>query len=249
MRQTGSVLEQPPLTKLNMPDDARAAVEIFDRNCMHDRICWTILDRISDGRYQPGDRLKELTLAREFQVSQAPVREALRKLEAIGAVVSEPYRGTRVRAITLREMRENYELRGILEQAAMQLAVDGSRIDMAVLEREFAAMQAAAQSGDLQAVAIHNKNFHCHIVLCCGNQELVRVWKSLGVGLRARLNIQRLADAGRLMKAVDSHRKVLDALHAGDLLRTGDLLREHANSFVMDDADPSASPADGDVRQ
>jgi DNA-binding GntR family transcriptional regulator len=53
---------------------------------MHDRICWTLLDRISNGSYQPGDRLKELALAREFQVSQAPVREAFRKLEAIGVL-------------------------------------------------------------------------------------------------------------------------------------------------------------------
>ena len=254
MRPTESVLESPPLARPEMAEDARANAGIFDRNCMHDRICWSILDRISDGRYQPGDRLKELTLAREFQVSQAPVREALRKLEAIGAVVSEPYRGTRVRAITPQEMRDNYELRGILEQAALHLAaaqldVDGPGVDMDVLERELAAMQAAAQAGDLQAVAVHNKNFHCHIVLGCANQELVRVWKSLGVGLRSRLNIQRLAKAGRLMEAVDSHRAVLNALYAGDLRRAGDLLRDHANAFVTEDISAPARRASMDVRQ
>ena len=254
MKQQGSVLEQTPLDaplRNSSANDARLAhanVGVLDRNCMHDRICWTILDRISDGSYQPGDRLKELTLAREFQVSQAPVREALRKLEAIGAVESEPYRGTRVRAITAQEMRDTYELRGILEQAALQLAADGLAVDMNLLEREFAAMQAAAQAGDFQAVAVHNKNFHCHIVLCCGNQELVRAWKSLGVGLRSRLNIQRLADADRLLEAVDSHRAVLEALYAGELRRAGDLLRAHANEYVEDGETPLRN-ANGNVRQ
>ena len=78
----------------------------LDRNCMHDRIRWTILERVMDGVYQPGERLKELTLAREFHVSQAPVREALRKLEAIGVLKSDPYRGTRVRELSTTELRD-----------------------------------------------------------------------------------------------------------------------------------------------
>jgi len=248
MKQTGTVLEHPLATNLNGQENAHAGVGIFDRNCMHDRICWTILDRISDGSYQPGDRLKELVLAREFQVSQAPVREALRKLEAIGVVATEPYRGTRVRAITPQEMRDTYELRGILEQAALQLLQCWTPDDMVILEREFAAMQAAAQASDFQSVAVHNKNFHCHLVLCCGNKELMRVWKSLGVGLRSRLNIQRLAATGRLLDAVNSHRDVLDALRTGDLRRAGDLLRMHANTFV-EDGESHVHRAGVDVRQ
>jgi DNA-binding GntR family transcriptional regulator len=133
--------------------------------------------------------------------------------------------------------RRLYALLGVPEAAA------------ATMEREFAAMQAAAQARDFQAVAVHNKNFHCHIVRGCANQELVRVWKSLGVGLRSRLNIQRLAEAGHLMEAVDSHRAVLNALYAGDLRRAGDLLREHANAFVMEDISAPARRTSRDVRQ
>ena len=213
---------------------SRATVGILDRNCMHDRICWTILDRISDGTYHPGDRLKELTLAREFQVSQAPIREALRKLEAIGVLESEAYRGTRVRAITPQEMRDTYQLRGILEQSATQYILSFTTEDIDILEREFAAMQAAVIVGDLQNVAVHNKNFHCHIVLCCENKELVRVWKSLGVGMRARLNVQRLAESHRLPQAIASHRKIIDAFRAGDMQQAGELLRAHSFEFVED---------------
>ena len=213
-------------------DKQAAATGSLDRNCMHDRICWAILDRISEGTYQPGDRLKELTLAREFQVSQAPVREALRKLEAIGVLETEPYRGTRVRTITAQEMRDIYQLRGVLEQTATEYIREFPAASVELLEQEFAAMQAAVDAGDLHAVAVHNKNFHCHIVLCCENKELVRVWKSLGVGMRSRINVQRLAASSRLSAGVASHRRIIDAFRAQDMKLAGELLRKHSFEFV-----------------
>ncbi|HEX4021335.1 MAG TPA: GntR family transcriptional regulator [Acidobacteriaceae bacterium] len=215
-------------------EEANGGIGALDRSCMHDRICWTILDRISDGTYQPGDRLKELTLAREFQVSQAPVREALRKLEAVRVLELEPYRGTRVRAISPRELRDTYELRGVLEQAATQYIRGFAAADVEYLEKEFAAMQAAVVAGDLLSVALHNKYFHCHIVLCCENKELVRVWKSLGIGMRSRLNVQRMADSHRLPEAVATHGPIIEAFRAGDLKLAGDLLRKHSFQAVED---------------
>ncbi len=203
-----------------------------DRNCAHDRVRWTILERIMDGTYQPGERLKELTLAREFRVSQAPVREALRKLEAIGVVKSEPYRGARVRELSPTELRDAYQLRGILEHAATEFIIDFPEESVRTLEMEYDAMRAAAQAGDLQAVACHNRNFHRCIVERCQNQEVVRAWKSLGICMRARLNVQRRVD--RLPEAMLSHQPIIDALRAGDLRRAGQLLREHSFGFVSD---------------
>ena len=203
-----------------------------DRNCAHDRVRWTILERIMDGTYQPGERLKELTLAREFRVSQAPVREALRKLEAIGVVKSEPYRGARVRELSPTELRDAYQLRGILEQAATEFISDFPEESVRILEMEYASMRTAAQAGDLQAVACHNRNFHRCIVERCQNQEVVRAWKSLGICMRARLNVQRRVD--RLPEAILSHQPIIDALRAGDLRLAGQLLREHSFGFVSD---------------
>ena len=68
------------------------------RACMRDQVRDRILSRILSGEYAPGTRLKELSLAAECGVSQAPVREALRELEALGLVECERYRGTRVRS-------------------------------------------------------------------------------------------------------------------------------------------------------
>ncbi|MGH9616232.1 MAG: GntR family transcriptional regulator [Acidobacteriaceae bacterium] len=203
-----------------------------DRNCMHDRVRWTILERIMDGTYQPGDRLKELALAREFKVSQAPIREALRKLEAIGVVKSEPFRGARVRELSTTELRDAYQLRGILEQAATEFIDEFPEEAIRYLEKEFAEMSSAVCAGDLQGVACHNRNFHRCIVERCRNQEVVRAWKSLGICMRARLNVQRRLE--QLPEAILSHQPIIDALRGGDLRRAGQLLREHSFGFVSD---------------
>jgi regulatory GntR family protein len=82
----------------------------FKRTSMRDRIRDVLVARILNGSYPAGTQLRELILAREFNVSQAPIREPLRELEGSG-VASERYRGTRVRGADLEELAESYELR------------------------------------------------------------------------------------------------------------------------------------------
>jgi len=89
------------------------------RVCMRDHIRDVLVARILDGTFAPGTQLKELSLAREFNVSQAPIREALRELEGSGLVTSERYRGTRVRGADSKEMRESYELRATTSLARL----------------------------------------------------------------------------------------------------------------------------------
>lgn len=204
----------------------------FDRNCMHDRVRWTILERIMDGTYQPGQRLKELTLAREFRVSQAPVREALRKLEAIGVLKSDPYRGTRVRELSPTELRDSYQLRGILEQSATEFIHEFPEASIQSLEEEYARMGDAVATKDLQDFACHNRNFHRCIMDRCENREIFRVWQSLGICMRSRLNVQRWVKD--LPEAIGSHQAIIDAFRAKDFRRAGQLLREHSFSFVSD---------------
>ena len=185
-----------------------------------------------DGTYQPGARLKELALAREFHVSQAPVREALRKLEAIGVVKSEPYRGARVRELSPAELRDAYQLRGILEQAATEFIADFPEERIQYLEREYASMGTAVRNGDLQALACHNRNFHRCIMERCRNREVVRAWQSLGICMRSRLNVQRRIE--QLPNAILTHQPIIDAFRAGDFRYAGQLLREHSFGFVAD---------------
>jgi DNA-binding GntR family transcriptional regulator len=67
------------------------------RTTLRDQIKDRIVERILNGTYGPGDRIVESQVATEFGTSQAPVREALRELEALRFVEARPHRGARVR--------------------------------------------------------------------------------------------------------------------------------------------------------
>src|ERR1700722_5482331 len=121
------------------------------------RIRGVILQRISDGTYVPGERLKELTLAREFNVSQAPVREAFRALVSLGVLESKHYRGTHVRAVSVQETKDVYQLRGYLEEIAARLIPELSlEQNIGAIEALQGAMRTAALTGDMEGFARAN---------------------------------------------------------------------------------------------
>lgn len=215
------------------------------RTCMRDQIRDVVVSRIQDGTYAPGDRLKELELAGEFNVSQAPVREALRELESLGLVQSERYRGTYVRAITPEETREAYQLRACMEETAAQLAVPVSKENLALLQAEVDAIVVAAWAKDLEAFARYNLAFHRRIISLSGNGVMLRVWDSLGWEVRARMTILEVHEDSRFATAVNEHQQVLDLLKAGDGAAAGRLLRHHTETFLdsMDTPPRRNSPA------
>src|SRR4051795_9630557 len=101
---------------------------------LRDQIREVLLERILDGHYQPGARIVETQVASEFDVSQAPVREALRELEILGMVTSEPYRGARVRQVTPRQPAEIYPVRAAIEEVAAIAATPVLKDESGALE-------------------------------------------------------------------------------------------------------------------
>ncbi len=192
------------------------------------RVRQLILTRILDGVYPPGARLVELRLARELATSQTPVREALRQLEAVGIVRTEPWRGTRVREVSEREMREAYQVRAVLEQLAARLAAPRLAGRVEPLRRRVAELRAAARAHDLERYARHDVPFHRAILEASGNAILLRTWESLNFEVRTRVHLAR--GNSDLVAVAESHQAVVDALAAGDGRTAGKLLRRQAEA-------------------
>jgi DNA-binding GntR family transcriptional regulator len=214
-----------------VPGEATAAIE--RQRSARDLIRSALLKRISEGVYLPGERLKEMALAHEFETSQTPVREAFRELETLGLLVSEHYRGTRVRSISSQEFRDVYQLRGYLEEIAAQL-IPLAKLKDAIASTEAlqASMRAAAVTGDADGFARANTQFHRSIVCLASNKMLLKVWDSLEIGMLSRLNLQK--NEKKLRSLAEIHQPIVDSLKSGDLQQTGVLLREHAFSFLKD---------------
>ena len=203
---------------------------VVRRDSMRDQIRRELLKRIVNGTYQPGERLVELQVAREFNTSQAPVREALRELETLRLVVSQTYRGTRVREISQREMQEAAQVRALLEEAASSRAAEALKDGTEELRQALAEIEQAAREGDLEAFARHNLRFHRRIVEAAGNDVMLRVWDSLM--LESRTLIGLTSRSHDLNTVAATHVPIVEALHRGDGALAGRLLREHAERFT-----------------
>src|SRR3954468_15644671 len=94
------------------------------RTVLREQVKDVLLQRIVSGELEPGERLVETRIAQELGTSQAPVREALRDLELLRLVESEPFRGARVRVFDEEEMIEVYPVRAALEELAARLAAE-----------------------------------------------------------------------------------------------------------------------------
>jgi DNA-binding GntR family transcriptional regulator len=189
-----------------------------------------VLERILDGTYQPGDRLVETRIAHELGTSQAPVREALRELESLRFVESEPYRGARVRAVSPEELAEIYPVRAALEEVAGREAAKRLDGDVHALEHELESMRAAARDGDVHRQVEHDVRFHRLIVESAGNATLLEVWSSLRI--EARTVITLLAGGIDPRDLVEMHVPVLEALRRGDPDESGRVLRDHLERFA-----------------
>jgi DNA-binding GntR family transcriptional regulator len=189
-----------------------------------------IVRSILEGEFGPGDRLIEMHIAREYGTSQGPVREALRELEMLGFVRSEPHRGTYVRDPWQRGMLELYDVRAALEEFAARLATPRLSDDVSALQAEVDGMAEAAERNDVQGVVEHSEGFHRLIVEASDNRLLETMWSSLGITDHTALTMVAL-DVDMAVVA-HSHQPIVDAIAAGDVELACQVSREHQAWFV-----------------
>ena len=187
--------------------------------CTRRRIRDVLVARILDGTYPAGTRLKELSLAREFNVSQAPIREALRELEGSGLVTSERYRGTRVRGADYRELRESYELRLMMEERALELAAPFPPELIAELATRTRAMASAVDAKDPERYIDEALAFHRSLVQASGNRAFLTVWDFMHRNVRGRVVLRRMAsrEGKGLKPLVELHRELSARIRVGDV--------------------------------
>ena len=207
---------------------------MINRTVLSDQIRDTLLERILQGDYQQGDRLVESQLAREFGVSQSPIREALRDLSAMRFVELEAFKGARVRRIEPNEIAEVYPVRAALEELAGQLAAPLLRGNVEGLETIYCSMVDAAKQGDMQSVVRMDAKLHRTIVEASQNRILAETWDSLMIESRTYETAVKVILANTaLMAVVEMHRPLIEALSAGDAQAAGEEMRKHVSAFAQ----------------
>ena len=185
---------------------------------------------ILSGALVPGERLIEEQLTRRFGTSRAPLREALRLLEQQGLVEHLPRRGVRVTQLSPREVDELFGLRDLLERFAVRQALPlRDRGGLAVLEARLADMERAAIAGATLERAEAHRQFHVGVAALAGHRHLLLAYEPVMLKLQLHMatNLRREAEQLSPLDGVWRHRRLLDAVVAGDVDRVLTVLDDH----------------------
>jgi DNA-binding GntR family transcriptional regulator len=202
----------------------------ISRTVLREQVKDLLLQRIASGELKPGDRIVETRVAAELGTSQAPVREALRDLELLRLVESEPFKGARVRGFGNEQLVEVYPVRAALEELAATEATKRLDGDVSGLEAEVEAMRDAARRGDVNALVRHDIAFHRLVVEAAGNPILEQCWKSLGI--EGPITITLYGTAVDPEEAAELHAPLLEAIRSGKPGAAGRAARRHVEAFA-----------------
>ncbi len=144
---------------------------------------------ILDSKLKPGDRLDEQSLARRFDVSRTPVREALRHLASSGLVEIRKNQGAAVRRLTTTELIEMFQVMAEFEGLSARLSarrMSGEEIE--VMRRRHEECTALAEGRDYEGFFAANNLLHESIFLGSKNEFLHQEARKL----RNRVNVYRM---------------------------------------------------------
>jgi len=191
--------------------EADDIAEAGSENSRVDEIVDWVARGIIEGRLVPGDDLNSVELARRFNVSRTPVREALFVLHRERMVDWSPRRRPRVAAMSLKDVREIYHLRALLYgQVSLAIVEHATDEDIESLWRAHEALARAAGQGDVDAYFWANVAFRDEELRVSGNAIIKEVLDSM----RMRTNRMRHLSTslpGRMQRSCADHQRLCEA--------------------------------------
>lgn len=199
-----------------------------DRRTLSDQAVSLIREMILEGLLPPGMPLRLGTLADRLGVSAMPVREALRQLEAEGLVRYRPHRGAVVAELSRDSVEELYTMRGALEGLAAACAARYlSNAQRPLLESLIRPIAVAARVGDLERFLKADRAFHEGVYQVARRPSLMARITTLSQNTR-RAGMLSYSDwKAEPGTGVEAHRRILQAVLAGDARLAEELTVEH----------------------
>ena len=213
--------------KVKQAGRAEGLLQPADFSDMHlsESVYMSVKNAISAGRFKPGDRLREVSIAELLNVSRTPVREALRRLESEGLVTNAPARGLIVTVLDRQQVLELYVLREILEGTAAAFAANrASEAEIAtlfeILEEEARHMDDAKKAAEI------NRHFHRELYAASHNRYLIAAVNTLANSMHL-LGGTTLSMPGRIAASHKEHLEIVSHIEQRNPATAEQIAREH----------------------
>lgn len=189
----------------------------------------TVKDAIFSAKLKAGSPITELQLARDFNVSQSTIREALMQLEKVGLVVKIPHKGTFVTKMSDNEIRQRLIVRYHLEElAATQAAKNMDEAHFKELNHIVEKFQNVIRRQSYFELTKVDLQFHRYIWKQSGNDVLYNTLDQISVPLFAFVSLQRSIQEQDMKQVIVPHERIVNALESRDDAIIVDVIRKDA---------------------
>lgn len=193
----------------------------MDTSTLAGRVYQILRKRILQGTYPPGQKLNLAELARDLNVSNTPIREAIGRLERIGLIEVIPYLGPRVKRLSPSQVADIFDVRIALEELAVRLVAEKDDPDVLLgMADAITAYEHAYRESDADALIEADRAFHDALVKASGNSVLLEMLPTLSDRTRLLLELSRSKPRGRQTDSKTDkrelglwgHKRILNAL-------------------------------------
>lgn len=205
-----------------------------EKKTLQDRIYMSLSDEITQGILRPGERLRVAHIASRFGTSQAPVREALRRLTEEGRAITEPFIGSVVKEPTLEEIEDIYAVRAELEAfATRQIVGQSPTKSLAGMKKALRELGRAVRTGDEVQVIDADLEFHRELCSLADSKLTLEVWETIMQRVRGARMFMYKTHPDSLVTVVPSHEKLIEAIESGDVDHAECEVRDHIHKALQ----------------
>lgn len=199
-----------------------------ERTIIRDKVYSILSKAIFQGKIKPGERLVESKLAKSFNISRTPIREAIIELEQKGLVVPSPPKGMKVAPVpTDFDIEKFYDVTKVLRSLSARMAVKNiSYSQMEELKEIVKRSKNYFEIGDINGLVELNIKFHQIIENASRNEELIFLLSIHYKRLNERFS-RIISNMKRQKEAIEEHQKILNAVENRDAELAEKLMCEH----------------------
>jgi DNA-binding GntR family transcriptional regulator len=194
---------------------------------LHEEVATRLRSMVFERQLAPGQWIDELALAREWQISRTPLREALKVLASEGLVTPVPRQGCKVAELSEDDADALFPVMALLEgRCAFEAARKATDADLRRLRQLHDELETHAAAHNVDGYYRANHVFHSTVQALAGNRWLDRATSDLRRFVRL-LRGRQLNWPGRIEASINEHRVLIDAFEQRDPVRAERVMHDH----------------------
>ena len=206
---------------------AKNLLENAGHGSLGNKIFNVLRDKILNEEYVQGQKLNEVALSKELNISRTPIREALKQLELEGLVLMIPRKGARVAAISEKSLKDVLEVRRALEELSVTLACKRIKPSMIKKLRELnEEFHEACRGTDVVKIAQIDESFHQCIYEASENKRLLQLLNQLQNQMY-RYRVEYIKNTERRKMLHDEHETLIQRIEEGNVEVAVNCIRQH----------------------